>query len=239
MFWILTCVAAGVVALAHMVPAPFILDALAGDRAVWRMPRDHPPTIYLTYDDGPNPTTTPELLDVLRREEVRATFFLIDQHIGDDTVPIVRRIFDEGHAVAIHSARKRLMLKSPEAIASTLMAAADRMEQLTSRRPCRAFRPRGGWRSASMYAALRKIDYKLIGFGWMLWDVEPFHARTPDRVVPRLVSRASPGDIIVMHDGDDKAPRKPQPQTVESTARLIPELRARGFQFGTVCENVK
>ena len=88
-----------------------------------------------------------------------------------------------------------------------------------------------------MYAGLRQIDYKLIGFGWMLWDVEPFGARTPDRVVPRLLSRASAGDIIVMHDGDDKAPTKPQPQTVEATARLIPELRARGFRFGTVCEN--
>jgi peptidoglycan/xylan/chitin deacetylase (PgdA/CDA1 family) len=226
------------VALAHMAPAPLILDALAGDRAVWRMPRGQPPTIYLTYDDGPNPTTTPDLLDVLRREGVPATFFLIDQHIAEDTVPIVRRIFDDGHAIAIHSARKSLMLKSPETIAYTLRAAADRIEQLTSRRPCRAFRPRGGWRSSSMYAALRHIDYKLIGFGWMLWDVEPFRARTPDRVVPRLASRASPGDIIVMHDGDDKAPRKPQPQTVESTARLIPELRARGFQFGRVCENV-
>jgi peptidoglycan/xylan/chitin deacetylase (PgdA/CDA1 family) len=236
--WILACLAVGAVALAHMAPAPFILDAMAGDRAVWHMPRGQPPTIYLTYDDGPNPATTPDLLDVLRRERVRATFFLIDEHVADDTGPIVRRMFDEGHAVAIHSARKRIMLRSAEEFARTVMAAADRIEQLAGRRPCRAFRPRGGWRSRAMYAGLRRIDYKLIGFGWMLWDVEPFRARTPGRVVPRLLSRASTGDIIVMHDGDDKAPRKPQPQTVESTARLIPELRSRGFQFGIVCENV-
>jgi peptidoglycan/xylan/chitin deacetylase (PgdA/CDA1 family) len=235
--WVFTCIAIGAIALAHMAPVPFILDAMAGDRAVWHMPRGQPPTIYLTYDDGPNPATTPDLLAVLRREGVRATFFLIDDHIAEDTAAIVCRIFDEGHSVAIHSARKSLALKSPEALASTVMAAADRIERLTNRRPCRAFRPRGGWRSRSMYAGLRQIDYKLIGFGWMLWDVEPFGARTPDRVVPRLLSRASAGDIIVMHDGDDKAPTKPQPQTVEATARLIPELRARGFRFGTVCEN--
>jgi peptidoglycan/xylan/chitin deacetylase (PgdA/CDA1 family) len=49
------------------------------------------------------------------------------------------------------------------------------------------------------------------------------------------VTRASAGDIIVMHDGDESAPRRPQPQTVEATARLIPALRARGLSFGTIC----
>ena len=67
-------------ALAHTAPAPFLLDAMAGDRPVWHMPRGNPATVYLTFDDGPNPTTTPDLLDVLAREDVNATFFLIDRH---------------------------------------------------------------------------------------------------------------------------------------------------------------
>ena len=74
-----------IVALAHTAPAPFALDALAGDLAVWHMPRSDPPTIYLTYDDGPNPATTPDLLDVLKREEATATFFLIDRHLTEET----------------------------------------------------------------------------------------------------------------------------------------------------------
>jgi peptidoglycan/xylan/chitin deacetylase (PgdA/CDA1 family) len=63
-------------------------------------------------------------------------------------------------------------------------------------------------------------------------DVDPLRRRVADAVVDRLVSRASAGDILVMHDGDEQAPYKPQP--VDATARLIPALRARGLPFGTV-----
>jgi chitooligosaccharide deacetylase len=237
--WILFLVGIGIVALAHTAPAPFLLDVMAGERAVWHMPRDGPPTIYLTFDDGPNPTTTPDLLDVLARENVNATFFLIDRHITAETAPVVRRMFDDGHSVALHSASRRYMLMTPDELASTLETAADRIEMMTGSRPCRAFRPHAGWRSGQMFAGLKKIDHRLIGWGWMLWDWDWFRQRTADRIVPRLAARASAGDIIVMHDGDESAPRKDQRQTVEATARLIPMLRARGFAFGAVCENVE
>ena len=88
-----------------------------------------------------------------------------------------------------------------------------------------------------MYDGLRTIDYTLVGWGWMLWDWNWFRARTADSTLARIAARVSPGDIIVMHDGDESAPRKDQRQTVEATASLIPELRDRGFAFGTVCEN--
>jgi peptidoglycan/xylan/chitin deacetylase (PgdA/CDA1 family) len=117
--WILIAVGAGVVALAHTAPAPFLLDALAGRRSVWHMPKRDPPTIYLTSDDGSNPTTTPDLLDVLAREHVRATFFLIDRHISEQATPLVARMFAEGHAVALHSHTRAYILMSPEAFART------------------------------------------------------------------------------------------------------------------------
>src|SRR6266581_3890699 len=69
--WILIALGAGIAVLAHTAPVPFVLEWVAGRRAVWHMPRTDPPTVYLTYDDGPNPTTTPDLLDVLEREQVR------------------------------------------------------------------------------------------------------------------------------------------------------------------------
>ena len=237
MMWIFALIGVGIVALAHTAPAPFVLDAMAGDRAVWHMSRGDPPSVYLTYDDGPNPTTTPDLLDVLSRERVRATFFVIDRHVTEETVPIIRRMFDEGHAVALHSASRSYMLMSPSELARTLTAAANRIEALAGSRPCRAFRPRGGWRSSTMYTGLRQIDYKLVGWGWLLWDVDWFRPRTADRIVARIVARASAGDIIVMHDGDESAPRKDQRQTVDATPQLISALRARGFGFGTVCQN--
>ncbi len=61
-------IGAAVTALAHMWPAPFVLEWMAGDRAVWAMPRTDVPTVYLTFDDGPNPSTTPDLLDVLAQK---------------------------------------------------------------------------------------------------------------------------------------------------------------------------
>jgi peptidoglycan/xylan/chitin deacetylase (PgdA/CDA1 family) len=236
--WIAILVGITVVALAHTAPAPFLLDLFAGDRAVWHMPRTDPPTIYLTYDDGPNPATTPELLDLLAREGVRATFFVIDRHITAETAPIVKRMFDEGHSVALHSASRREMLMAPADLASELAAVAERIQRLTASQPCRAFRPHGGWRSGTMFAALRRLDYRLIGWGWMLWDVDWFRARTADRIVARIGARAAAGDIVVMHDGDESAPRRPQPQTVEATAQLIRQLRGRGLAFGTVCQNI-
>ena len=152
--WILIAVGAGVLALAHTAPVPFLFDAIAGGRSVWHMPKRTPPTIYFTFDDGPNPTTTPDLLDVLSREGVRATFFLIDRHITERTAPLVRRMFADGHAVALHSATRRYMLMSPDAFARTLTGAADHIERAAGARPCRAFRPHAGWRSAPMYAGL-------------------------------------------------------------------------------------
>src|SRR2546430_9882848 len=126
--WIFIALGVGVLALAHTAPVPFLLDAIAGRRAVWHMPRTDPPTIYLTFDDGTNPTTTPDLLDVLAREGVHATFFLIDRHITDETAPLVRRMFADGHAVALHSHTRADMLKSSAGFAQMLTEHADRIE---------------------------------------------------------------------------------------------------------------
>jgi peptidoglycan/xylan/chitin deacetylase (PgdA/CDA1 family) len=235
--WLFAIVSIAVIALAHTAPTRFVLDVLAGDRAVWNMPRGDPPTVYLTFDDGPNPTTTPDLLDVLAREQVRATFFLIDEHITDVSAPIVSRMFADGHAVGLHSASRAFLLMSPRTLARTLTEAADRIERLTGARPCRAFRPHAGWRGGQMFEGLRRIDYRLVGWGWMLWDFNWLRERTADATLARIVGRASAGDIIVMHDGDESAPLRDQRQTVEATARFIPAARAKGLGFGTVCRN--
>ena len=228
-------IAMSVTALAHTFPAPFLLEWMAPGRAVWRMPTRGVPTVYLTYDDGPNPSTTPDLLDLLARERVHATFFLIDEHITNDTAPIVRRILLEGHAIGLHSSTRRFMLMKPEELARTLGAAANRIEEAGGRRPCAAFRPHAGWRGGRMYEGLREIDYRLVGWGWMLWDFNWFRARDGDSTFGRLAPRISDGDIVVMHDGDESAPTRDQRHTVVATSLLIPELRSRGFTFGTVC----
>jgi peptidoglycan/xylan/chitin deacetylase (PgdA/CDA1 family) len=219
--------------LAHTAPFPFLLDVT--DHTVWRMPQDDPPTVYLTFDDGPNPTATGDLLDVLARHQVRATFFVIDRHLNDGTAPLVRRAFEEGHAVALHSHDRWLMLKTPSGLASTLKAAAARMERLTGHRPCRAFRPHGGNRSVPLIIGAGRAGYTVVGWGWMLWDFNWFRERTAGAIVPRLVDRASPGDIVVIHDGHHENPTPDRRYAVEAADMLIPELKARGFEFGTIC----
>src|SRR5262249_9661504 len=199
------------------------------------MPKRTPPTVYLTFDDGPNPTTTPDLLEVLARERVHATFFLIDRHITSETAPIVRRMFDDGHAVAVHSHTRAYMLMSSETFARTIDAIADHIERVTGRRPCSAFRPHAGWPTWAMYRGLQQIDYRLVGWRWAMWDWSWCRRRPADSVVNRIRTRADHGDIVVMHDGDESAPFVDQRHTVDATARLIPELRAAGFTFGTVC----
>lgn len=234
--WLLVLAGFGILTLFHTAPAPLALDAMAGDRAVWHMPRQMP-SVYLTFDDGPNPATTPDVLDVLAEAGVPATFFLIDEHVTEETAPIVRRMFDEGHAVALHSRSRSDLLLTPQHLAARLTAAAMRIEQFAGARPCRAFRPHAGWRGGEMFEGLRQIDYRLIGWGWMLWDFNWFRPRRADDTVGRVASRIRAGDIVVMHDGDESAPRRDQRQTVEAARQLIPLVRERGLAFGRVCDN--
>ena len=223
----------GAVVLAHVAPFPFLFDVT--DETVWRMPRTATPTVYLTFDDGPNPEATPQLLDVLARHGVRATFFVIDKHLTHETAPIVRRTFEEGHAVGVHWHSRDLMFRGPLYVASTLQEAAARMEVLTGHAPCRAFRPHGGNRSIPMIQGAGKAGYLVVGWGWMLWDFNWFRKRNADDLVPRLADHASPGGIIVIHDGHHENPRSDRRYAIETVDRLIPKLREKGFEFGTIC----
>ena len=223
----------GVVLLAHTAPFPFLLDTT--DVTVWRMPSGDPPTVYLTFDDGPNPAATPQLLDVLARHEVSATFFVIDKHITAATAPIVRRAFEDGHAVALHSHTRGLVFANQGVVATTLQEAAARIEVLTGYQTCRAFRPHAGNRSVTMLLGASRAGYTVVGWGWMLWDFNWFRERTANALVPRLPDRGSPGDIAVTHDGHHVDPQADRRYAIETVDRLIPELRAKGFAFGVIC----
>lgn len=179
---ILVFVIAGVVAaaLAHTAPFPFLLEFLDPERSVWHAPTPGgPPTVYLTFDDGPNPVVTPALLDALAAGRAPATFFLIDQYVTAETAPIVRRMFADGHDVALHSHTRRLMLLSPAELAETLHRAADRIAQAGGGRPCGLFRPHAGWRGGQMYEGLERADYRLAGWSFRMWDWNWWRPPTP------------------------------------------------------------
>lgn len=228
--------AAGISVLAHIAPFPFLLDAAARRTTIWRMPvSGSEKTIYLTFDDGPNPTATPDLLDLLKEKNVRATFFLIDEYVNESTAPIVRRMFEEGHSVGQHTGRRWLLLRSPAYIAGMLGSAADRMQRLTGRRPCPLFRPHAGWRSVALIRGAARTGYKIAGWSWMSWDWTGFRKRTGPRVAAHLAAHAAPGKIIVIHDGHHKDPQADRRYAIDATRTLIDTLRSEGYTFGTLC----
>jgi chitooligosaccharide deacetylase len=227
------------VAMAHMAPFPFLLEYMSPGRSLWQgPPNPGPPRVFLTYDDGPNPTATPGLLDVLAETGVQATFFIIPKHVTPETAPIVRRAIDEGHGVAMHASTRALMLESPAEMAAWLDGEAGRIEQLVGARPCPLFRPHAGWRGGAMYEGLDRASYRLAGWGFSLWDFNWWRAPKPGALAERLARRASDGSIVVMHDGHHENPRADRQRTVEATRALVPKLRARGFTFATLCSVV-
>ncbi len=233
----LVALGVAIFALAHTAPAPFLLEAFRPKQSLWRMPGQPgaAPSIYLTFDDGPNRDWTPPLLDALAATDARATFFLIDDYITGETTDIVRRIADEGHAIGLHSATRRLMIEPASDLAARLDRNAERIRAITGREPCRLFRPHAGWRSGEMYAGLAKAGYRLAGWSWGMWDFDWGRRRRADRLAPRLVRMASDGDIIVIHDGHHKDPRADRRHAAETVRRLVPSLTARGFAFKPLC----
>ena len=233
---LIIAIGVGLIALAHTAPFPFLLEWLGPGRSIWHQPgTDGVATIYLTYDDGPNPEATPALLDVLAREGATATFFVIPKHVTDVTAPILRRIHDEGHAVALHSHTRALMLASPADLADHLSTEADRIARLSGGSPCTLFRPHAGWRGGQMYAGLDRAGYQLAGWSFAMWDWNWWRPSRPDELASRLAGRASDGDIVVMHDGHHENPRADRTRTVAATAELIPLLRRKGFRFARLC----
>lgn len=230
-------VVVGALAAAHTVPFPFLFEAFRPSGSVWHVAprRGDPPTLYVTFDDGPNAVWTPPLLDALRDTGVRATFFLIEEHITSETAPLVRRMTEEGHAIGLHSGTRRLMVVSPEELAGRLTRHAARIREITGREPCRLFRPHAGWRSLSMYSGLGRSGYRLAGWSWGMWDWDWWRTPRADRIASRLARKASAGDIVVIHDGHHANPRADRRHAAETIRLLAPRLRSRGFAFAPLC----
>ena len=224
--------------MAHTAPAPFLLEWITPGRSMWHGPRQQGvKTIYLTYDDGPNPTATPALLDVLAKEAVHATFFVIPAHMTPETGAIVRRAHQDGHGVALHSHTRSLMVKRPSDLAALLDRQSAEIAQLSGKPPCSLFRPHAGWRSGMMYSGLRRSGRTLAGWSFGMWDWDWWRKPRPEQLADRLARKASDGDIVVMHDGHHIDPRADRQRTVDATAALIPKLKTRGFQFKSLCPN--
>lgn len=164
-----------------------------------------------------------------------ATFFVIPAYVHEGTAPILRRAFEDGHAVALHSGDRWLMLKSPEDLSRAMHDAAARIELFAGHVPCRVFRPHGGWRSLRMIRGLRQSGYRLAGWSWMMWDWNWGRKRTPASIASRVLDHARPGSIVVIHDGHHRNPAADRLYAAAAASLIVDGLRARGYEPAPLC----
>lgn len=190
------------------------------------------PVIALTFDDGPSPYTA-QVLDILDRYQVKATFFVIGQNV-ERHPDLARRIVAEGHVIGNHTYSHPLWgaVETPGRMAHELDAAAAVIQETTGVTPT-LFRPPHGWRSPWMISLAHRKGYQVV-----TWSISPDDWRQPppEVIVRRVVSRARPGAIILLHDGLETQQNPPVQNTVEALPRIIETLQAQGYRFVTIPE---
>ncbi|HEY4240943.1 MAG TPA: polysaccharide deacetylase family protein [Kofleriaceae bacterium] len=183
------------------------------------------PTVALTFDDGPHPQHTAPLLDALAELGVPATFFLVGQDVEANPA-LVARMAAEGHELGNHTyCHRYLPLARSRSVERELRETDAAIERASGVVPAVA-RPPWGGRSPRTVRAFARAAKRLV-----LWDVNSFDwkGKPVDEVVARVLERTRNGSIILMHEA-----REGGESTVEAVKRIVPALRARGFDFATV-----
>jgi peptidoglycan/xylan/chitin deacetylase (PgdA/CDA1 family) len=194
--------------------------------SVWRGPRDRR-AIALTFDDGPS-EGTPQILEILDRHQVPATFFQCGANV--DRLPsVARAVRQAGHLIGNHSYTHPLFcFRSPGFMEREICRAQQTIEARTGYSPA-LFRAPFGVRWFGMGGVQRRL--KLTGVMWTIigydWN------RKVERVVERCM-RVSNGAILCLHDGRELRSKPDIGVTVEAVRRLVPMLLDQGYKFETV-----
>lgn len=183
------------------------------------------PVVAMTFDDGPHPTHTPRLLDMLRERGLRATFYLIGNRVVQYP-DITRRIAQEGHEIGNHSWSHPFMNRlSTAAVTQEIDRTTNAIFQVTGRPPV-TFRPPYG----AFTRAQRTGLHAARSLPTILWSVDPQDWRRPGAsvVANRILTHAHQGGIILSHDIHRG--------TVDAMPRTLDGLTARGLRFATVSQ---
>lgn len=180
--------------------------------------------IALTFDDGPNTTTTVEVLDLLEKYDIVGSFFLVGNNINDETAPVVKRAYDMGCEINNHSRTHSYMDKmSVDDIKAEIEYTNEKVKAITGEYP-HFFRPPYIAVSMDMFS---NIDLPFIcGKGCNDWN-EKIDAQ---RRITSILRQAEDGVIILLHDAEGNS------QTVEALDTIIPSLLDEGYRFVTVSE---
>ena len=180
--------------------------------------------VALTFDDGPDPVTTPRVLDVLREKQVRATFFVVGKR-AEQHPDLVRRALAEGHLVENHtwSHSSLFCFLTPGRLRAEIEKCTETLAAIGGRRP-RYFRSPVGLRHALLRPYLRQAGLEYIS--WKIKSCDTLNVKS-GTLAARILNKVMPGDIVLLHDyragGVDVL--------LGVLPRVIDELRARGFDF--------
>ncbi|MBQ3474394.1 polysaccharide deacetylase family protein [Candidatus Saccharibacteria bacterium] len=177
--------------------------------------------VALTFDDGPSPSTTPALLDILSEKSVLATFFMLG-NMAQNNPGIVKRIEREGHEVASHTMyHQNLVLLSRGAVQSDVNEAKTVFSNILGHTPKLTRPPYGNFNDAVFSSTNTPL---------ILWSVDPQDWRNKDAstILGITLNQVHDGAIILLHDI--------YPTTVEAVSSIVDTLRDSGYEFTTVSE---
>jgi len=181
--------------------------------------------VAMTFDDGPHPTNTPRLLDMLRQRNIKATFYVIGGNV--DRYPhIARRIVAEGHEIGNHTyTHRKLTSLSDSEVRKEMRRTQDAISRATGVKP-RTMRPPYG----ALLQRQRSMIFSEFNYPTIMWSVDPqdWKRPGPSVVASRILAGASNGAIILAHDLH--AP------TVTAMPATFDGLLSRGYQFITVSQ---
>ncbi|UCF34990.1 MAG: polysaccharide deacetylase family protein [Phycisphaerales bacterium] len=189
--------------------------------------------IALTFDDGPSPTVTPQVLKVLKEKETKATFFVIGRW-ARRYPETIRSIAEDGHEVANHSYLhpRHVYLWTARTLRRDTELAQRLIKRLVGTVPP-VYRPPVGFRSVEMRSVMRSLGLRLVNFSARAFDTQ---GGSPQQMVDRICRLAAQGRIIMLHDGSDRTPEPDCRAMLTALPLIIERLKSDGYRFVTVSE---
>lgn len=191
---------------------------------IWKVPTSRK-VVALTFDDGPVSTTTPEILNILKEKNIKATFFVVGEQVK--RFPnLVSQEVAEGHEVGNHTYTHPMLTNlQADRIEQELKSTEKEILEVAPKPTL--FRPPGGFNNKEVLTLARDSEYSII-----LWSIDPIDWRYPSvgDIVNVVVNDVKPGSIILLHDGKSPSP------TPEALWFIIDSLESRGYEFVTVTE---
>ncbi|EOC99466.1 polysaccharide deacetylase family protein [Caldisalinibacter kiritimatiensis] len=188
--------------------------------------------LALTFDDGPDPKYTPELLDLLKKNEVKATFFLVADKAYKNK-ELVYRMIKEGHEVGLHSLKhKSAWLTTPLQTKYNFDRSIEIFKELGIN--IKLFRP--PWGTFNLFTLYYATKYRLKTIFWTKEAKDWSRKTTVEQIKDRIINNINNGDIIVLHDsnGAEGAPKR----TIEAVRDIIPKLKHDGYEFVTISQGM-